>query len=93
MARRESPEHHLTAIAAVAAISLVLVQTISDRPSSAGAGHIAASPAEVSCDRLMAAARPSGLVTHASAERPARTDTARASCFEGSRRARPTGAG
>ena len=95
MARRESPEHHLTAIAAVAAISLVLAQTINDRPSSLAPSQAAVSPAEVSCDSLIGAgARHAGAVSRASAERPSTVDTTRASCFQGSRRAnRRIGAG
>ena len=54
MARKESPENHLATIAAVAAISLVLIQTITDgAPSTHRATRDAAAP---SCTRSTAAA-------------------------------------
>jgi hypothetical protein len=54
MARKESPENHLAAIAAVAAICLVLVQTITDGvPSTTQRATRAA--AERSCTRSSAA--------------------------------------
>jgi hypothetical protein len=53
MARKESPENHLATIAAVAAISLVLIQTITDGvPSTHRATRAAAAP---SCARSTAA--------------------------------------
>jgi hypothetical protein len=55
MARKESPENHLAAIAAVAAISLVLVQTITDRAPSSSQRYATRVAAEPSCTRSITA--------------------------------------
>jgi hypothetical protein len=49
-ARRQSPEHHAAAIAVVVAISLVLIQTISDRVPSNSARYASRTP-KMSCRR------------------------------------------
>jgi hypothetical protein len=54
MARKESPENHVAAIAAVAAISLVLIQTITDRVLSGPRSH-ASSAAADACTRPISA--------------------------------------
>jgi hypothetical protein len=49
-ARRQSPEHHAAAIAVVVAISLVLIQTISDRVL-ANSARYASRTTKMSCTR------------------------------------------
>lgn len=85
MARRESPASHLAAIAAVATVSLVLVQTISERvPSSSGS--FAMRPAEVSCDRAITVDG-SGYKgsAHLQSSRSGTALPVRANCFQRSR--------
>jgi hypothetical protein len=53
MARKESPENHLAAMATVAAIALVLVQTFTDRVPSRTHLYETRVSSEPSCTRLM----------------------------------------
>jgi hypothetical protein len=75
MARKESPENHLAAIAAVAAISLVLVQTITDRSPSTSPAYGSRSPAETSCT-------PAGSALTSSAVPAATASRVRVNCLQ-----------
>ena len=54
MARKQSPENHLAAMATVAAIALVLVQTLTDRAPSRPHRYETRVTSEPSCGRLIA---------------------------------------
>jgi hypothetical protein len=67
MARKESPENHMAALAAAAAISLVLIQTITDRVLSGPASNAGSSAADA-CTRAISS-RNAATISGASASR------------------------
>ena len=94
MARRESPAHHLIAIASVAAISLVLVQTITERMPSTSSALALRSTADPSCARPITGVVPEAIaVPRVQSSARDAASSARANCFRRFKSADRLGAG